>query len=153
MSRIWYGSIDNRLEENKQFCDEIKVGTGVTEYLWSDRHAYEVVDVKDPKHVTIREYDHKHVGESYSNDWELVSNENNPVKNLTKRGKYWYVTVTITPEEAREILEGNDIDAKIWACHNNFVLPDIVESGKNKTTYHRVNVSFGVANYYYDYEY
>lgn len=30
MSRKWYGSLDNRVEENRQYCDEIKVGTGVT---------------------------------------------------------------------------------------------------------------------------
>ena len=35
----WYGSINNRIEENRMFCDVIEVGTGVTEYSWSDRHA------------------------------------------------------------------------------------------------------------------
>ena len=148
-----YGSLTNRLEENRQFCDEITVGTGVTEYSWSDRHAYEVVEVTDQKHVKIREYDHKCVGGAYSNDWELISNENNPVISLTKRGKYWYTTVTCTPEEAKEILDGDDIGAKLWACHNNFDLQAIIESGKKKTTYHRRNVSFGVASYYYDYEF
>ena len=155
MSRKWYGSLDNRLEENRQYCDEIKVGTGVTEYLWSDRHAYEVVEVKDQKHVKIREYDHKskRAGESYSNDWELISNENNPVIELAKRGNYWYSVVKITVDMAKEIFEGNDIDAKLWACHNNFNLPEIIASGKDKTAYHRRNVSFGVASYYYDYEF
>ena len=65
MSKKWYGSIDNRIEEGKQFVNEIKVGDGVTEYLWSDRKAYEVVDVKDQKHITIREYDHKLKGEAF----------------------------------------------------------------------------------------
>lgn len=153
MSRTLYGSLTNRLEENRQFCDEITVGTGVTEYSWSDRHAYEVVEVTDQKHVKIREYDHKCVGGAYSNDWELISNENNPVISLTKRGKYWYTVVTITPEEAKSIYEGDDIEAKLWACHNNFDLQAIIESGKKKTTYHRRNVSFGVASYYYDYEF
>ena len=86
MSRKWYGSLNNRVEENKQFCDKIEVGTGMTEYSWSDRHAYEVTAVKDQKHVTVREYDAKHVGEAYTNKWELVSNPENPELNLTKRG-------------------------------------------------------------------
>ena len=154
MSRQWYGSINNRIEENKQYVEEIKVGTGVTEYLWSDRHAYEVIAVKDQKHVTIREYDHKKKNDSsFSNDWELISNENNPTIDLVKRGNYWYVAVSITPEEAKEIYEGTDIDAKLWACHNGFDLQEIVASGKKKTTYHKKNVSFGVADYYYDYEF
>lgn len=153
MSRVWYGSLQNRLEENKTFCDEIKVGTGMTKYYWSDTHAYEVIEVIDQKHVKVREYDHKAVGESFSNDWELVSNPDNPVALLTKRGKYWYSTATLTPEEAKEILEGSDIDAKLWACHWGFDLTEIVESGKSKTKYDRWNVSFGVAQYYYDYSF
>ena len=154
MSRQWYGSINNRIEENKQYVEEIKVGTGVTEYFWSDRHAYEVVAVADQKHVTIREYDHKKKNDSsFSNDWELISNESNPTIDLVKRGKYWYSAVSITPERAKEIYEGTDIDAKLWACHNNFDLQEIIANGKKKTTYHKKNVSFGVADYYYDYEF
>lgn len=153
MSRKWYGSLNNRLEENNMYCDEIKVGTGMTRYSWSDRHAYEVVEVIDQKHVKVREYDHRPAGETYSNKWVLVSNEDNPVISLAKRGAYWYTVVTITPERAREIYEGDDIDAKLWACHNGFELPAIIASGKKATKYHRQNVSFGVAEYYYDYEF
>ncbi len=153
MAGKWYGNLSNRVDEGKMFCEEIKVGTGVTEYFWSDRHAYEVVEVKDQKHVSIREYDHVNKGGAFSNSWELVSNEKNPVIALVKRGKYWYSEVGITPEEARKIYEGNDIEAKLWACHNNFDLPAIIAAGKVKKTYHKMNVSFGVADYYYDYEF
>ncbi len=153
MSRVWYGSLQNRLEENKQFCEEIKVGTGVTEFYWSDRHPYEVVEVIDQKHVVIRKLDHKAIGEAFSNDWELTSNEKNPREEVVKRGKYWYSVSRITAEEAKEIYEGNDIDAKLWACHHNFDLPAIIESGKTKTTYSRRNLSFGFAEYHYDYEF
>lgn len=154
MSRQWYGSINNRLEENRMLVDEIKVGTGMTKYSWSDTHAYEVVEVKDQKHVAVREYDHKAKGDvPMSNSWELISNTENPIINLVKRGNYWYSVVTITPEEAKEILESNDIDSKLWACHNNFDLSEIVANGKAKKSYHRWNVSFGKASYYYDYEF
>ena len=57
------GSISNRLEENRMFCDVIEVGTGMTEYSYTDRHAYEVVEVVDQKHIKVREYDHKHKGD------------------------------------------------------------------------------------------
>ena len=127
----WYGSLNNRLEENRQFVETIKVGTGVTEYSWSDRHPYEVVEVKDQKHISIR----------------MMRQE------LAKRGNYWYSVVTITPERAKEILEGDDIEAKLWACANNFYLDEIVASGKNKTRYHKRNISIGKAEYYYDYEF
>lgn len=155
MSRVWYGSLNNRLEENRQFVDEIKVGTGVTEYSWSDRHPYEVVAVKDQKHVTIRPMRHEHdpKAEPMTNTWIITSDEDASTIDIAKRGNYWYSVVVITPEEAKEIFEGNDIDAKLWACHNNFDLPGIIASGKNKRAYHRMNVSFGKADYYYDYEF
>ena len=153
MSRVWYGSLNNRIEENRQFCEEIKVGTGVTEYFYSDRHAYEVVAVEDQKHITIREYDHKCKGGAYSNEWELISNPNNPEINLVKRGNLWYTVASITPEEAKEIYEGNDFQLKLWACHNNFDLPAIIASGKAAKRYHKRNISIGVASYYYDYEF
>ena len=86
-----YGSLNNRLEENHMFCDVIEVGTDMTEYLYTDRHAYEVVEVTDQKHIKVREYDHKHTGDGcMDNSWELVSNDNNPVRAMTKRGKYWH---------------------------------------------------------------
>ena len=153
MSRKWYGSLNNRLEENRQFVDAIEVGTGVTEYSWSDRHPYEVVAVKDQKHISIRMMRHELAGEPMTNNWILKSDEDAPVEELSKRGNYWYSVVTITPEQAREILEGDDIDAKLWACSNDFYLDEIVKSGKNKTKYHKRNISIGKAEYYYDYEF
>lgn len=153
MASKWYGSYNNRVEENRMFCDEIKVGTGMTEYSWSDRHAYEVIEVKDQKHVTVREYDHKLKGEAYSNDWELISNPENPTHELVKRGNYWYGVVTITPEMAQEIKDTHDTEGMIWASLQGFILDDIIASGKSKNKYHRWNVSFGVAEYHYDYEF
>lgn len=150
MSKVWYGSLNNRIEENKMFCEEIKVGTGMTEYSYSDRHAYEVVEVKDQKHVKVREYDHKHIGNGcMDNHWELISNENNSVKTLTKRGNYWYWTTIVT----KDILDKIDkIETRLFLYHNNIDIDKLKEKGKI-TRYHRANVSFGVADYYYDYEF
>ena len=126
----------------------IEVGTGVTEYFYSDRHAYEVVAVKDQKHVSIREYDHKLKGEAYTNDWELISNEENPTIELVKRGDYWYRAVTATLED----VENEDWQVRLWLCQNGFDIEKIRKNGK-QTKYHKMNVSFGVADYYYDYEF
>ena len=152
MAKTWYGSFNNRLEENRQFCDEITVGTGVTEYFYSDRNAYEVTAVKDQKHITIREYDHKLKGDAYSNDWELISNEDNPEIDLVKRGKYWYHAVTCTPELVKKIKEGDDVQAKFWLAYN-FDADKIIETGKAQTRYHKRNISVGKASYHYDYEF
>ena len=150
MSRKWYGSFNNRLEEGRQFVDEITVGTGVTEYFYSDRKAYEVVAVQDQKHITIRKLDHKPIGEAMSNNWELISNENNPTTDLVKRGNSWYVVKTVT----KEMLEGieNDIQTSLWLYHNGFDRDVIMEKGK-QTKYSKKNISIGFADYYYDYEF
>lgn len=146
----WYGSVQNRIEENKMFTDEIKVGTGVTEYSWSDREAYEVIEVRDQKHVTIRRYDHKHIGKSWAdNEWELISNPDNPTIDLVKRGKYWYSEVTCTKDYLDSLTDEMD---KARLVINGFDLDKVREKGK-QTRYHRMNVSFGKADYYYDYEF
>jgi hypothetical protein len=148
MSKKWYGSLDNRLEENKMFCDTIEVGTGVTEYYYSDRKAYEVIEVRDQKHVSIRRMDAIHVGEGMTNTWKLVSNEENAVIDLVRRGDYWYREVTATIEDAKS----EDINVRLWLYHNGFDVDKILAKGK-QTKYHKMNVSFGVADYYYDYEF
>lgn len=156
MSKIWYGSVNNRLEENRMFCKEIEVGTGMTEYSWSDRHAYEVVEVKDQKHVSVREYDHKHIGENcMDNNWELISNEKNPLKVLTKRGNYWYWTTVIT-DAILANLESEDAEQRmrtqLFMAYNN-IDAETLKAKKKVTRYTRANVSFGRADYYYDYSF
>ena len=128
MSTRWYGSLQNRLEENKMLTDTIKVGTGMTRYSWSDCYPYEVVAVKDQKHVTVRRMDHKadttkSLGMGHQN-WVLTSDPNAPTMDMVKRGNYWY-------------------HPRKWTD----------DDGKTHTSYDRMNVSFGVAKYYYDWEF
>ena len=146
----WYGSVQNRIEENRMYCETIEVGTGVTEYFWSDRHPYEVTKVIDQKHVYIRPLDHELDGEPMSNRWRLVSNPENPEHYLTKRGKYWYYTNTWTTEDLDRI--ENDIDLQISFVEAGGDYGKVRKNGR-QTTYRRANVSFGVAEYYYDYEF
>jgi len=117
----WYGSIENRLEENKMYCDEIKVGTGVTEYSYTDRTPYEVIEVINNKDVIVRELDHQKADDiPMSNNWKLISNLNNCSRELVYRYNSWY-----------------------WK----------MKSLTGKVIYSKANVSFGVADYYFDYEF
>ena len=148
----WYGSINNRIEEGHQFCPEIKVGTGMTEYGWSDRHAYEVIEVRDQKHVTVREYDHKHVGDGcMDNNWELISNPDNHTKDMVKIGDIWYYTTTITAADLEQLLAQDDC-ALLRLAVGGWDADKIRAKGK-QTKRWKANVSFGVARYYYDYEF
>lgn len=148
MASKWYGNINNRLEEGRQWVDEITVGTGVTEYHYSDRTALEVIEVRDQKHIVVREYDHKLKGEAYSNDWELISNPNNPSYLLTKRGNYWYWTNTVTAAE----YDSYDWEKQLRIALGGFD-PDIIRTKGKQTKYRRANISIGKADYYYDYEF
>lgn len=86
----WYGSLQNRLME-RTTASEIKIGTGVTECLWSDRHAWEVIAIKDEKHITIRRLDYKMVeGTDWlDQEYEYFSNPDGQVINLYKTKSGW----------------------------------------------------------------
>ena len=145
-----YGNLMNRLEEGRQFVPEIKVGDGVTEYFYSDRKPYEVIEVRDQKHITIRKMDHKNIGEAFENKWELISNENNPVYDLEKRGEVWYFTNTWTWDEIKDRL--SDIEFQIHLALGGFDAEKIQQKGK-QTKRVKANISIGRADYYYDYEF
>ena len=92
MSKKWYGSLDNRLLENAAMPTPV-VGMGATEICYSDRHPFEIIEVKDARHITVRALDWKRVddnGMSDSQEYEYISNPNNHTANLflTKQGKW-----------------------------------------------------------------
>lgn len=152
----WYGSLENRLEENQMFTDEIKVGTGVTEYFWSDREPHEVIAVRDQKHVTIRAMGHRHIGDGcMDNNWEIFSNPDGAVRDLVKRGKYWYSTRTWSAEDI-DLIDQMDGDRRLQyrlAMAHDGIDPEVLRERGKITRYHRVSISFGRADYYYDYSF
>lgn len=145
-----YGNLMNRIGEGKQYCPVIEVGTGMTEYGWSDRHAYEVTAVRDPKHVTVRRLDHKHIGDGcMDNNWELVSNPANPECDMVKVGDVWYWTSTLTAAELATVTDEMEL---LRLAVAGWDLDKVRAKGK-QTKRWKANVSFGVAEYYYDYEF
>ena len=152
----WYGSLDNRLMENSENNVQIVVGMKATQTHYSDRDVWEVIEVQDQKHVTVREMKAIHVGEAFTNNWELESNENGHVMRLTKRGKGWYETATVTAEEwleaDREQKEGNFEKALNIVVRGGFDPDKIMEKGK-QTKWYKRNMIFELADYYYDYEF
>lgn len=137
------------------FCEEITVGTGMTEFMYSDRRAYEVVAVKDQKHVTVREYEVKAIGNGFMNKWELISNPEGCKRDLVKVGDFWYWINTVTAEEWTEAKAQMDAGNYEWALsivRCGFDPEKIMEKGK-QTKRSRANVSFGIADYHYDYEF
>ena len=162
MTMKLYGSLNNRMEENRMYCEEIKVGTGMTEYSYSDRHAYEVVKVIDQTNVFVREYDHKPAGEAMSNQWKLVSNENNPVTELKLKNGVWYRVCYYSKESWMERAKKDNSFKTPEAAYNYYRFMSgltqkqlaKIEEGKTVKAFKKFgNVSFGVAQYYFDYEF
>lgn len=145
----WEGSLVNRIEENAQDCSEIKVGTGVTEFMYTDRHAYEVVKVDDQKHVYIRELGHKMLDENGfgSNNWELYSDESKPVIPVVKRGKYWYVHHEFHADEISDTYENRLNLALLNTSWDELMERKVIHR------YSKMNIRFGYADYYYDWEF
>lgn len=88
MSKM-FGNVVNRIMENDKSNQEIKIGTKVTEYLYSDRNVWEVIEVKSQKNVILRKMSAK-AKTIYSDEWELYSDENNRVIEVVFRYNNWY---------------------------------------------------------------
>lgn len=151
MSRL-YGSLTNRYSENRMFVPEIENGTYVTEYLWSDRHAYEVVKVIDQKHVFIRRLKSIRTdnwGMSDAQNYRYESDEKASEKELVKRGEYWYEVFTFSKERYDAVMK--EVGWCTWPLTENQWKR--INEGKVVKRYSKINVSFGTADEYYDYSF
>ena len=170
MSKKWYGSVNNRIEEGKQFTPEIKVGTGMTEYMWSDRHAYEVTRVIDQEHLFVRKMNAKridHNGMSECQDYEYTSNPNAPEIEIVKRRGKWYIQNNFNKDELMKRIdkafEEGKSNCKTKECELAYYLihadltpkqREAFDNGKTVKKYREWNnISFGVMEEYYDFSF
>lgn len=156
------GSFINMLMSNNSTVPE--VGKGATVLMWTDRHAYEVIEVSDDKkRVVVQQYFPKRIdknGMSESQEYEYK--ELSPVKEVIvwKWGGWKWekeeVTFTkefkevhkecyslsrcLTEEQREEIFQGE-------------VLPQKVVSGitRKHKVYSNVNIVWGEKREYYDF--
>lgn len=159
MSNRLYGSLNNRLEENRMFCKKVEVGTPATVYHYSDRTPYEVVDVIDEKHFVIRKLDAKRTdnnGMSDAQDYEYSSNPNNTKEHIKFRRGSWVYVSLINKADENEISDESSLFMLKW--HRNAVMTEKqrekYEKGKDVEISHgKLNISFGKAEKYYDYSF
>lgn len=91
MSSIWFGSLQNRLAE-RSAQPEPKVGMGVTRCMYSDRDPYEIIEVKDAKHIVIRAMGYERTdknGMSECQEYRYFSKPDGEVVHLTMRNGRW----------------------------------------------------------------
>lgn len=82
-----HGSIQNRMMER---LPKVKpeVGMGVTECLWSDRHAWEVIKIINEKRILIRRMGYK-CKDYYAGDYEVFPNPDGKTAILVWRYGRW----------------------------------------------------------------
>lgn len=150
----FYGSLSNRLDENKYFngtYNNIKVGDYATEYLYSDSHAYEVVEVIDQKHLFIRRLkairiDKNGMSDSQSYKYEKDENSSTIELEQDRFGK-WKTVHRYDLELYNKVVK--EIGFVLWGS-------DVVEkvlAGKKVKRSFPINISFGIADEYFDYSF
>lgn len=160
-----YGSLQNRLMEGRDFTNgNIKVGTGVTEVLYSDSHAYEVIAVKDQNHFTIKRMKAIATGESMSNTWKLESDETLPTYDIERINGVFYKVSYMTKEKvmkrAEEMLKEDFVPNTPIENAIDYVTMFLTDkqkervlSGKQVKLKSKMNLSIGIQQEYYDYEF
>ena len=145
-----YGSLQNRLEENKMYCNEIKVGTYATLYYYSDRHAFEVVKVENQKHIYIRQLNAIRIDNNEMSDFQSYryeSNENNPVLELELTKYGWKKVIRYNKELYNLLMKRQGYT--LWG----YDIQQKVLEGKEVKRSYEVDISFGIADEYYDYSF
>ena len=160
-----YGSLQNRLMEGKDFTNgNIKVGTGVTEILYSDRHAYEVIAVKDQNHFTIRRMKAIPTGECMSNKWKLESDETQPTYDIERINGVFYEVNYLTKDKVmkraekalkEDFVPGTSIEKAIdyVTMYLTEKQKERVLNGKQVKLKSKMNITIGIQQEYYDYEF
>ena len=153
-----YGSLSNRLEENRNYLHrEIKVGDDITMYYWSDRKCYFVTRVDNQKHIFVKGYDvcadHHRPGGMGHQDWLYFKTTREMQEYLNS-----CVNEGLLPDYCKhdlsEIKESGDRE---WVFRYGAWYEVVRERwGKplEKPEYVKLQpVSFGVRDYYYDWEF
>ena len=157
----WYGSVVNRIEEGRN-VPEIKEGTDITMYYWSDRTCYYVTEVIDQKHIKVKEYevcaDHdKELGMGHQ-EWLYFKTRRERNDYISKYYPNHYVANIEEPEAETWVFRHNKWKREVTFTEENYCTERELKSLREKGYYKRYydlsgKISFGVRNYYYDWEF
>ena len=117
MSNIWYGSVQNRLAERSKQPTPV-VGMGVTECCYSDREPYQIIEVKDEKHIVVRAMGYERIdnnGMSESQEYRYFSKPDGAIEHLVLRNGRWrnrIVKPVLVEDPEGEVICYNDNGTK-----------------------------------------
>ena len=166
MSKVWYGNLTNRLEENKNFTGrEVKPGDDITMYHYSDRTCYYVTAVENQKRIQVRRYytcaDHDKAGGMGHQDWMYFKTWDDWNQYLAKYFPDHHDTSAHMEEpEAETWVFRYGKWARETKCENR----DWCDTDRERKQFDKNGyflhyaplsgkVSFGVRDYYYDWEF
>lgn len=156
----WYGNVTNRIEEGRLL--EPVEGMDITMYYWSDRTCYYITKVDNPKRIHVKKYevcaDHDKAGGMGHQNWLYFKTRAEMEDYLKKffpdreeykfeepgediwvyRYRQWMQEVTYTEDNYCNEAEKKSLEK------NGYYKRYYKLSGK---------VSFGVRDYYYDWEF
>ena len=161
MSKKWYGNIINRIEEGKSI-PEIKPGTDITMYYWSDRTCYYVVDVENQNRIKVRQYhvcaDHDQPGGMGHQNWMYFKTADEMNDYLRKYFPDTYREHEEEPEPETWVYRYNKWKQEVTYTKENYCTEKELKSLKEKGYYKRYfdlsgKISFGVRSYFYDWSF
>ena len=89
-----YGSLTNLIIADRCKYPAPTVGMGVTECCWTDRHAWEVVEVRKPTECVIRRMKAERTTPWPGNGWNLSSDPDGERATIRQsKGGKWYAVV------------------------------------------------------------
>ena len=157
-----YGSLTNRLQEGigpkKPICE----GDDITMYLWSDRYVYWVEKVENQKRIKVRQYyvcgnQEKQLGMGHQ-DWLYFKTIKEMNAYLNKHRPDIVTYDDKEPEAETWVYRYNKWMMEKIFTKENYCTEREMESLKKNGYYKRYSdlsgkISFGVKDYYYDWEF
>lgn len=161
MAKI-YGNLTNRFEEGKNYTGrEINVGDDITMYYWSDRTCYYVTDVINQKRIKVKPY---HVCADKEKATGMGHQEWKYFKTMREKCEYLGIIQdnieydSFEREETWVFRYGKWMRECTFTEDYCFCSERELKSLQKKGYYNRYfdlsgKVSFGVRDYYYDWEF
>lgn len=178
MAKKWYGSVNNRIEEGKNYIEDkqIRAGTDITMYYWSDRTCYYVTKVNSQKDIEVKRYyvcaDHSKPGGMGRQNWlyfKTLKDQNKYLNSVFKDRDYDEDPEESNPEnwvfrygkwKKKEVYKLEDIDentleGKLTLLHFSDKDKKTLKEKGELTKYFNLSapISFGVRDYYYDWSF
>ena len=152
-----YGSLSNRIEENRNILGrEIRVDDDLTEYHWSDRSCYFVTRVENQKHIFVKRYnvcaDHEKAGGMGHQDW-LYFKSTKDMQKYTNDCVDKGLLPDYCKHPLEDIKENGECELVFRYGRWYWVARYWYDVKLEKPKYTKANITFGVRDYYHDWEF